>query len=52
MVLLGFLFLGALDEELRNVPQKKRKFRVGLTPKEREALDKGKLPSDDRVFKF
>jgi len=47
-VLLGFLFLGALDEELRNVPKKKRKFRVGLTKKEQNDLDKGKFPE----FKF
>ena len=52
MVLLGFLFLGSIDEEIRNVPKNKRKFRAGLTKKEREALGKGKLPSDDRVFKF
>lgn len=52
MVLLGFLFLGALDEELRNVPVKKRKFKVGLTKKEQANLKKGKLPTDDRVFKF
>lgn len=38
MGLLGFLFLGALDEELRNVPKKKRKFRVGLTKKEQDRL--------------
>jgi len=52
LVLLAFLFLGALDEELRNVPKKKRKFRVGLTDKERKELGKGKLPTDDRVFRF
>ena len=52
MGLLGFLFLGAIDEELRGVPKRKRKFRVGLTRKEQKDLSKGKLPQDDRVFKF
>ena len=52
MGLLAFLFLGAIDEELRNVPKRKRKFRVGLTKKEQRDLNKGKLPQDDRVFKF
>ena len=44
--------MGAIDEELRNVPKRKRKFRVGLTSKERKDLDAGKFPHDDRVFKF
>jgi hypothetical protein len=52
MVLLSFLLLGALDEELRNVPMKKRKYMVTLTKKEKKDLAKGKLPTDDRVFKF
>lgn len=52
MVLLAFLFLGAIDEELRGVPKNKRKFRVGLTKKEQRDLNRGQLPRDDRVFKF
>lgn len=48
MVLLAFLFLGAIDEEIRDVPKKKRKFRVGLTKKEQDDLNKGKFPA----FKF
>jgi hypothetical protein len=52
MVLLAFLFLGAIDEELRGVPKRKRKFRVGFTKKEQRDLNAGKFPQDDRVFKF
>jgi len=44
--------LGAIDEELRNVPKRKRKFRVGLTKKEKTDLNLGKFPQDSRVFKF
>lgn len=52
MVLLALLFLGAVDEELRNVPKKKRKFRVGLTKREQRDLNRGKFPQDSRVFTF
>jgi hypothetical protein len=44
--------LGAIDEELRDVPKRKRKFKVGLSKKEKRDLDAGRFPQDDRVFLF
>lgn len=44
MVLLDLFFLGAISEELDNVPKKKRKFRVDklrLTKKELDRLSFG-----------
>jgi len=39
MVLFNILLLGAIAEEFTGVPKKQRKFRLGLTEKEKKNLD-------------